>query len=156
MATDGSNASAKALEFVLTKFKPDYSTGNGKRVPIHVSVTYVRMPSPLAPITIKSPIPWIRYPGLKEVGRKLVEQTVQKLIVVGLTAGPVRPLGQLAEEIMKVASRQHADLIMMGAKGPGAIEPVSLWKRLDAGGSARKLCGTRRSMTARSFERFPL
>ena len=34
LATDGSDASAKALAFVLAKFQPDRSTGQGGRVPI--------------------------------------------------------------------------------------------------------------------------
>lgn len=122
LATDGSAESTKALEFVRNKFDPDRSSGKGGQAPIHVSVMYVRMPSPMAPISIKSPIPWIKYPGLKEVGRKLVEQSVQKLIKAGFTAEPLRPLGKPAEEIMKAASEQGADLIVMGAKGLGAID----------------------------------
>jgi nucleotide-binding universal stress UspA family protein len=107
LATDGSDASAKALAFVLSKFLPDRSTGKGGRVPIHVSVIHV-MPS-------------VKYPGLKEAGRRLVEQNVRKLIKAGFTAEPVCQLGKPAEEIMKVASKQHTDLIVMGAKGLGAI-----------------------------------
>ena len=107
LATDGSNASAKALAFVLTKFQPDRSTGKGGRVPIHVSVIHV--------------MPFVKYPGLKEAGRRLVEQSVRKLIKAGFTAEPLCQLGKPAEEIMKVASKHHADLIVMGAKGLGAI-----------------------------------
>ena len=107
LAADGSNASAKALEFVLAKFKPDRSTGKGGRVPIHVSVIHV--------------MPFLKYPELKEAGRRLVEESVQKLIKAGFTAEPVCQLGKPAEEIMKVASKQHADLIVMGAQGLGAI-----------------------------------
>jgi nucleotide-binding universal stress UspA family protein len=107
LATDGSDASAKALAFVLNKFQPDRSTGNGGLVPIHVSVIHV--------------MPFVKYPGLKEAGRRLVEQTVRKLVKAGFTAEPVCQLGKPAEEIMKVASKQHADLIVMGAKGLGAI-----------------------------------
>ena len=117
LATDGSSESAKALRFMLTKLRPDHSDGEGGQGPIHVSVVHVRTPSPLAPITVKSPIPWIKYPGLKEVGSKLVEQSVEKLIKAGVTAEPLRPLGKPAEEIMKVASKHQADLIVMGAKG---------------------------------------
>src|SRR6185503_13447767 len=40
LATDGSVASAKALEFVLTTFQPDRSTGKRGRMPIHVSVIH--------------------------------------------------------------------------------------------------------------------
>ena len=107
LATDGSDASAKALEFVLTKFQPDRSTGKGWRAPIHVSVIHV--------------MPFLKYPELKEAGYKLIEQSVQKLIKAGFTAEAVCQLGKPAEVIMKVASKHHADLIVMGAKGLGAI-----------------------------------
>ncbi|HEY6288730.1 MAG TPA: universal stress protein [Nitrospiraceae bacterium] len=107
LATDGSSASAKALEFMLSKFQPDRSTGKGRRVPIHVSVIHV--------------MPFIKYPGLMEAGHKLIEQSVQKLIKAGFTAEPVCQLGKPAEEIMKVASKHHADLIVMGAQGLGVI-----------------------------------
>jgi len=107
LATDGSDASVKALAFVLSRFQPDRSTGQGERVPIHVSVIHV--------------MPFLKYPELKEAGRRLVEESVQKLIKAGFTAEPVCQLGKPAEEIMKVASKQHADLIVMGAKGLGEI-----------------------------------
>ena len=48
LATDGSDASAKALAFVLSKFQPSRSTGNGGLVPIHVSVIHV--------------MPFVKYP----------------------------------------------------------------------------------------------
>jgi nucleotide-binding universal stress UspA family protein len=107
LATDGSDASAKALKFVLTKFQPDYSTGKGGRVPIHMSVLHV--------------MPLVMYPGLKEASKKLLEQSVQKLVKAGFTAEPLCYLGNPAEEIMKAASQQQADLIVMGAQGLGAI-----------------------------------
>jgi nucleotide-binding universal stress UspA family protein len=107
LATDGSDASAKALKFVLTKFQPDYSTGKGGRVPIHMSVLYV--------------LPLVMYPGVKEASKKLLEQSVKKLIKAGFTAEPLCYLGNPAEEIMKAASQQQADLIVMGAQGLGAI-----------------------------------
>jgi nucleotide-binding universal stress UspA family protein len=107
LATDGSDASAQALEFVLTKFQPDRSTGKGGRAPIHVSVIHV--------------MPFLKYPELKDAGHKLIEQSVQKLIKAGFTAEAVCQLGKPAEVIMKVASKHHADLIVMGAKGLGAI-----------------------------------
>jgi nucleotide-binding universal stress UspA family protein len=107
LATDGSDASAKALAFVLSKFQPDRLTGKGGLVPIHVSVIHV--------------MPLVKYPGLKGAGEKLIEQSVRKLVKAGFTAEPVCSLGKPAEEIMKVASKQHADLIVMGAKGLGAV-----------------------------------
>jgi nucleotide-binding universal stress UspA family protein len=124
LATDGSDASAKALEFVLSKFHPDRLTGKGGRVPIHVSVIHVMARRHLAPITIGSTIPWIKQRELKvkEVGRKLLEQSVQKLIDAGFTAEPLCQFGNPAEKILKVAAKHHADLIVMGAKGLAAID----------------------------------
>ncbi len=107
LATDGSNASAKALKFVLTKFQPDRSTGKGGRAPIHVSVLHV--------------LPVMTYPGLKEASLNLLEQTVQKVIKAGFTGEPLCYRGNPAEEITKAASQQQTDLIVMGAQGRGAI-----------------------------------
>ena len=124
LATDGSPASAQAMEFVLTRLQPDRSTGKGKRVPIHVSVVHVIARRPLAPIDIGTTIPWTKYRGLKvtEVSQKLLEQSVQKLVKAGFTAEPLCQSGNPAEQIMKVASKQQADLIVMGAQGLGAID----------------------------------
>ena len=107
LAIDGSDASAQALAFVLAKVQPDHSTGKGGRVPIQVTVIHV--------------MPFLKYPELKEAGRRLVEQSAQKLIQAGFTAEAVCQLGKPAEEIMNVASKHRADLIVMGAKGLGAI-----------------------------------
>jgi nucleotide-binding universal stress UspA family protein len=107
LATDGSDSSAKALKFVLAKFRPDRSTGKGGGAPIHVCLFHV--------------LPLVMYPGLKEASKTLLEQSVQKLRNAGFTAEPLCYLGNPAEEIMKAASKQHADLIVMGAKGLGAI-----------------------------------
>ena len=124
LATDGSEASAKALKFVLSKFQPDRSISKGRRVPIHVTVVHVIAPHPLAPIDVGTTIPWIKQRELKvkETGRRLVKQSAQKLIEAGFTAEAFCRLGNPAEKIMKVASQQHADLIMMGAKGLSDID----------------------------------
>jgi len=121
LAIDGSDASATALEFVLTRFQPNRSTGKGKRVPIHVSVIHVMAPPSLAPITIKSTIPWIKVQGLTKGNLTFIDQSVRKLIKAGFTAEPLYHLGNPAEEIMKVAAKQKADLIVMGAQGLGAM-----------------------------------
>jgi nucleotide-binding universal stress UspA family protein len=107
LAVDGSPASAKALEFLLATFQPDRSTGKGGHVSIHVSVVHV--------------MPFMKYPEVREAGRKLVDQNVQKLVKAGFTAEPVCQLGKPAEEIMEVAATHHADLIVMGAKGLDAV-----------------------------------
>ena len=65
LAIDGSDASAKALEFVLTKFQPDRSTGKGGRVPIHVSVIHVMASPALTSINVSQ--------ELKEASHKLIE-----------------------------------------------------------------------------------
>lgn len=107
LATDGSNASAKALAFVLAKLQPDCSADKGGGVPIHVNVVHVMAP--------------IKYPGLEQACRQLSERSVNKLIKAGFTAESLCRFGNPAEEIIKVASKQHADLIVMGAKGLGAV-----------------------------------
>ena len=107
LATDGSSASAKALTFVLTKFRPDRSSGKGGQAPIHVSVTHVMLPA------------W--YPGVEAANRTLIERNVQKLIKAGFTAEPLCQLGKPAEEIMAAASKHHVNLIVMGAKGLDAV-----------------------------------
>lgn len=112
LATDGSVASAQALEFVLTNFQPARSTGKGERVPIHVNVIHVE------------PSSW--NPELMGIGRRSVERSVRKLIEARFTAEPVYQLGKPAKVIMQVASKQHADLIVMGTKGLSAIARVLL------------------------------
>jgi nucleotide-binding universal stress UspA family protein len=76
-------------------------------VPIHVSVIHV--------------MSFVKYPGLTEANHTLIEQSVRKLVKAGFMAEPVCQFGKPAEEIMKVAAKQHADLIVMGAQGLGAI-----------------------------------
>jgi len=109
LGVDRSEASAKALEFVLANFRPDGSNENRGRKPIHVSVVHVM------PFT---------YPGSQDIGirRRLVEQDVQKLIGAGFTSQPVCVVGNPAEEILDVAATQHADLIVLGAKGLSGID----------------------------------
>lgn len=112
LATDGSVASAQALDFVLTTFQPDRSTGKRRRTPIHVSVIHVE------------PSSW--NPDLMGIGHRAVERSVRRLIEAGFTAQPVYELGKPAKAIMQVASKQHADLIVMGAKGLGGIARILL------------------------------
>ncbi|MDN5943262.1 MAG: universal stress protein [Nitrospira sp.] len=121
IAIDGSDASATAMEFVLTRFQPDRSTGKSRRAPIHVSVVHVMAPLYLAPITITSTIPGIKSPELTEADLRFIDQSVQKLIKAGFTAEPVYQLGNPAEEILKAAVKHDADLIVIGAQGLGAM-----------------------------------
>ena len=107
LATDGSVASARALAFVLTKFQPNRWADKGGQVPIHVAVVHV--------------MPLVKYPGLEQASHELIERIVKKLVKAGFTAEPLYQFGKPAEEIMEAASTQHADLIVMGAKGLNAI-----------------------------------
>jgi len=72
-------------------------------------------------VSVVHVMPLVKYPGPKGAGEKLIEQSVRKLVKAGFSAEPVCRLGRPAEEIMKVASKHHADLIVMGAQGLGAV-----------------------------------
>ena len=124
LATDGSPASAKALEFVLARLQSDRPTGKGGHIPIHVSVIHVTARRPLAPFDIGTTIPWTKQRELKvkEESRTLLDQTVQRLMEAGFRAKPVSKLGNPAEKILDAAVKQHADLIVMGAKGLSGID----------------------------------
>ena len=127
LAIDASEASAKAVSFVLTKFRPDRSTGWNGEVPIHVSVVHVTARQRLAPLQVRFTAPWIKSEKkVKAVVRRLVEQSARQLIQAGFTAEPFCRIGDPAEEIMKVASKQKADLIVLGARGLGTIDRVLL------------------------------
>jgi nucleotide-binding universal stress UspA family protein len=107
LAIDGSPASAKALQFMLATFQSERSTGKGGRMPIQVIVVHV--------------MPFMKYPEVREAGRRLVDQSIQKLVKAGFTAEPLCQLGKPAEEIMAAASKHHVNLIVMGAKGLDAV-----------------------------------
>lgn len=127
LAIDASEASVKAVSFVLTKFQPDHSTGKSGRVPLHVSVVHVMARRPTAPIEFRFSAPWIKSEEhAKDVARRFVERSAQRLTKAGFTAEAVCKIGNPAEEIMKVASKEKADLIVMGAKGLGTIDRVLL------------------------------
>jgi nucleotide-binding universal stress UspA family protein len=97
------------------------------RVPIHVSVVHVMARQRLAPLTIRMTVPWIKSENkVKVAARRLVEQSAQQLTKAGFAAKPVSKIGNPAEEIMEMASKHHADLIVMGAKGLGTIDRVLL------------------------------
>jgi nucleotide-binding universal stress UspA family protein len=127
LAIDGSNESANALAFVLSKFQPHRLIDKGRRVTVRVSVVHVMAHRRLAPLTIRMTVPWIKSEKrVKEAARRLVEQSAQELIEAGFAAEPVCKLGDPAQEIIKVASSRHADLIVMGAKGLGTIDRILL------------------------------
>jgi nucleotide-binding universal stress UspA family protein len=127
LAIDASEATAKAVSFVQSNFQPDRSTGKSGRVPLHVSVVHVMARRPTAPIEFRFSAPWIKSEEkAKEVARRLAEKGAQELTKAGFTAESVFRIGNPAEEIIKVASKEKADLIVMGAKGLGTIDKVLL------------------------------
>jgi len=102
LATDGSKPSEKALRFLLREIKPQ-ATGRT----VEVLVMHV--------------IPFMKYPDLKEIGKRLVHRDAIKLAKAGYQVEEICQLGQPADEIMKVADHRKADLIVSGAKGFGAV-----------------------------------
>ena len=127
LTIDTSDASAKALAFVLTKFQPDRSTEEGGRAPFHVTVLHVIKRRPLAPIEVRFTAPWLKSEKkVRDAGRRLVDQTVQQLLEAGFTAEPICKIGDPAEEITKLAAKLHTDMIVMGAKGLSAIDRILL------------------------------
>jgi len=98
IATDGSKSATKAVRFVMEELRPD----NIEIVLIHV-------------------VPFLRYPEVKEAGQALIDRDAARLVKAGYAVKEVLKLGHPAEEIIKVADRQKVDLIVVGAKGLGAI-----------------------------------
>jgi nucleotide-binding universal stress UspA family protein len=98
LATDGSRSSAKALRFLVERMRPDK---------VQVEVMHV--------------MPFQRYPDLREAGKRLVDRYVERLTKAGYRVSETVKLGHPADEIIKAADRQKADLIVLGAKGLGAL-----------------------------------
>ncbi|HEY7533495.1 MAG TPA: universal stress protein [Nitrospiraceae bacterium] len=106
-ATDGSKASEKALDFLLTKLRPHVVGASGEHTAIEVVVTHV--------------MPYFKYPEIKQAGTKLVEQSAEKLIKGGYVVDEAFRIGKPAEEILKMAAQKKTDLIVTGARGAGAV-----------------------------------
>ena len=127
LAIDASEASAKALEFVRVKFRVTPSSSEAGQVPIHVTVVHVLARRHLAPIEFRFTAPWIKSENkVKDAASRLVKNTAQQLIKEGFEAEHLYKIGDPAEEILKVAAKRKADLIVMGAKGLGTIDRVLL------------------------------
>lgn len=67
-------------------------------------------------------IPWVEHRERKvnETGRKLLEQSVQKLVALDLPPSHCQ-VGKPADEIMKMVVKHKAELIVTGAQGLGAL-----------------------------------
>ncbi|HMS86119.1 MAG TPA: universal stress protein, partial [Nitrospira sp.] len=110
LAIDGSVASDKAVKFLLRTFNP---TPDGPdREPVLVTVVHA--------------MPFLKYPEVKEAGKGLVQRYGDKLAKSGFQIREAVRLGKPADEILTVAKKNKADLIVTGAKGLGAIGRVLL------------------------------
>jgi nucleotide-binding universal stress UspA family protein len=105
LAIDGSAPSKKAIKFLLGSMKP------WEDVPDQEPIT----------ITVVHVMPFLKYPELREAGRAMVEQCADQLARAGYLVDQAPKLGKPADEILTLAQRRKADLIVTGAKGLGAI-----------------------------------
>jgi nucleotide-binding universal stress UspA family protein len=101
LATDGSAASRKALHFLTTAVDP------AARPQLEVVVCHV--------------MPYLRYPEVKEGGRALVRHVADKLVRAGYQVVEAAKVGRAADEIVTLANRDRADLVLVGARGHGAV-----------------------------------
>lgn len=102
VAVDGSPASAKAVRFVQHELLPQWQLRTLDVVLVHV-------------------MPLLKYPEVKEAGKRLVKRYADKLVEAGFGVTEAPRLGRPADEIMAVAKQKQADLIVVGAKGLGAV-----------------------------------
>jgi len=102
VAVDGSAASEKAIRFVLQDLLPQWQLRSTEIVLVHV-------------------MPLLKYPEVKEAGKKLFKRYVDRLVNAGFAVTEAPRLGRPADEIIAVAKQKQADLIVMGAKGLGAV-----------------------------------
>jgi len=110
LAVDGSSSSNKAARFLIRNVNP---TPDGPdREPVTVTVVHV--------------MPYLKYPELREAGKRIMQRDVDKLAKAGFQVREAMRLGKPADEILTVAGEHHADLIVTGAKGLGAIGRVLL------------------------------
>jgi nucleotide-binding universal stress UspA family protein len=102
VAVDGSPASEKAVRFVVEDLLPEWQLRNTEIVLVHA-------------------MPLLKYPEVKEAGKRLFKRHADRLVKAGFTVTEAPRLGRPADEIIAVAKQKQADLIVMGAKGLGAV-----------------------------------
>lgn len=110
LAIDGSAASDKAVKFLLRHLNPQ--PDGPEQEPMLVTVVHV--------------MPYLKYPELREAGRAVAQRAVDRLAKAGFQAQEALRLGKPADEILTVAKRHQADLVVTGAKGLGALGRVLL------------------------------
>jgi len=102
VAVDGSSASEKAVRFVLQDLLPQWQLRNTEIILVHV-------------------MPLLKYPEVREAGKRLFKRYADRLGKAGFTVTEAPRLGRPADEIITAAKQKQADLIVMGAKGLGAV-----------------------------------
>lgn len=102
LAVDGSKPAEKGVRFLT-----DVLTTQGDMGAIRVIIVHV-MPS-------------LPYDWVKKAACKMTNRYAHRLRAAGYQAEAILLTGKPAEEIVKVATRKKADLIVMGAKGLGSI-----------------------------------
>lgn len=116
LAIDGSKSSEKTLQFLLRKMRSTHRNPSmwekGTEEAITVMVVHV-MPSS-------------KYPEVKEAGKALVHSYAEKLVKAGYEVEEILRFGNPADEIIKLAQKHKADLIVTGAKGKGSIARLLL------------------------------
>lgn len=106
-ATDGSKSSERALSFLTKKMLPLTAQGKKHAAVIEVVIMHV--------------MPYFKYPELKAAGKELVRHTSTRLAKAGFQVEEVSKVGQPAEQVLNFAERTNVDLIIMGARGLGAV-----------------------------------
>ncbi|HXC67950.1 MAG TPA: universal stress protein [Nitrospiraceae bacterium] len=111
LAIDGSKSSEKTLQFLLRNMRSTQRNPSvwekGTEEAITVMVVHV-MPSS-------------KCSEMKESGKALVHSYAEKLVMAGYEVEEILRFGNPADEIIKLAQRRNADLVLTGAKGLGAI-----------------------------------
>ena len=110
LAVDGSSASEKAVKFLIRTINPTPDGPDGE--PVMVTVVHV--------------VPQVKHPEVKDAGRGLLQRYADKLGKSGYQVREALRLGKPADEILTVAAKDKADVIVTGAKGLGAIRRVLL------------------------------
>lgn len=106
LATDGSKSSDKALRFLVRTLRGQQAGLNGD-LSIEVVVVHI--------------MPFLKYPEIKGTDQKLHRRYAERLIDAGYVVESISQLGHPADEILRMAARKKADMIVTGAKGLGAI-----------------------------------
>ncbi|MCC6139673.1 MAG: universal stress protein [Nitrospira sp.] len=105
LAIDGSAASDKAVRFLIRNINPQPNGPEAR--PVNVTVVHA--------------MPFLKYPEVRKAGQAIVRQYTDKLANAGFQVQEAPKLGNPAKEILKAAKTHKADVIVMGAKGLGAI-----------------------------------